>query len=187
MEKADKDRLDPWLDSALHQYGSIEPRIGLEARISANLEVARFRSTARRSWVLSFASIAVLCMISVSLWKVAISYRHPTDIPSNGIADAQHERVTRPALPKAPKDDVIKSARHNRQSLRRRAVEAATSPPRLSQFPSPRPLSRQELMLRAYVSQFHEQAVEIALEQAQRQKELHALYSDTLANSDQER
>jgi len=41
MESRNTDRLDQWLDKALHEYGSAEPRVGLENCILSNLAMQK--------------------------------------------------------------------------------------------------------------------------------------------------
>jgi hypothetical protein len=51
QDSSSQDRLDQWLDAALHEYGSAEARTGLEGRVLANLAVERARrGTRQRGW-----------------------------------------------------------------------------------------------------------------------------------------
>src|SRR6185312_7823201 len=79
MDANHKDRMDRWLDSALKQYGDVEPRIGLERRIMANLEV-RTHSVARRNWLLALASIAVVCVSATAIWRMEVREPLPCNV-----------------------------------------------------------------------------------------------------------
>ena len=189
MAADDKDRLDKWLDSALKQYGNVEPRLGMESRILANL-AARNRSALHLNWRLALTGVAAIAVIALVVWtgagwhgkQSATDYmRAKTVIKNqNGVSarasGAQNSPQLRPHLS------------HGRTSRRHRNAEMAASP-RLQQFPSPRSLSKQEQLLLTYVKRFPKEAVEVAREQSQRERELEALYSsDTVeSNLDQER
>lgn len=186
MKYPNEDRLDEWLDRALRQYGNVEPRIGLEGRIAARLEVARSRSATRKRWLLCVATAAAVCVISVSVWKGGRSSQPVGNAAQNFPTQLSKDRtVGVPEVQKRRKSAVIKAANNRRNSIAREVTTAAA--PRLSEFPAARPLSQQEQLLKAYASQFPKQAVEIALEQAQREKELQALYPDDFTDSEQER
>jgi hypothetical protein len=62
-------------------------------------------------------------------------------------------------------------------------IEVAKEP-RLSQFPSPRPLSEQEQLLVRYVTESPDEAVLVAKEQAERQKELEELIGNESSKAD---
>ena len=190
MEDRDRERLDHLLDSALQQYGNVQPRTGLEGRILAGLSV-RGRSARRRPWRLSFASALALGLIAIVIWvsghgRVSNNEVHPPLLSGNSHQQSQKFDASRtmPQTQKRPTPDV-------HPLLPRRAARAVTAsaPPRLEQFPSPRPPTEQERLLKAYATESPNEALEIAREQAQRERELEALYSNNSPepNSDQER
>jgi hypothetical protein len=78
------------------------------------------------------------------------------------------------------------AARQTPRNSESATIEAVGASPRLDQFPSQRPLSEQEQLLKTYVSRFPKEAALIADEQAQREKEIEALYSDIRQDSDSE-
>ena len=71
MENNERDRkLDQWLDEALSQYSAAEPRLGLEQRVLAHLQVeAKTRNTRRGfwRWMPAFAAIAAVLIVMVAV------------------------------------------------------------------------------------------------------------------------
>jgi hypothetical protein len=162
MEANDRDRLDKWLDSALSQYGNVQPRAGLEGRIVANLEARR--RVVRRRWALVFAGVAVACAMLVTGWPNKSTKALQTNLaklshPSPAIDEMVDQTSTTRALPSRTQRVQQKTW----AKVRRAANSDATS--RLSQFPSPSPLTDRELTLAKYVAQFPKEAELIAQEQ----------------------
>jgi hypothetical protein len=186
MKDPNQDRLDEWLDKALHQYGNVQPRIGLEGRVAATLDVAWSRSATRNRWGLGIATAAAVCVLSIFIWKGSSSPQPAGSTAQNFSTQVATDRSPILQLQKRRKTEITKTSNKTRANSIGREVRTAASP-RLSQFPAARPLSQQEQLLKAYVNQFPKQAVEIALEQAQREKELQTLYSENSADSNQER
>jgi hypothetical protein len=198
MNLRDDEKLDQWLDRALREYGKAEPRRGLEGRILANLAIAEreveLRSTGqpraavptfgRLRWRFGFAGLAAGATIVIAIWVGSGLRDHGKKTVSTSVPDAvDHNRGgALPPIPHAANPN-HKAAVTQRNSIR---VEAASALPRLDQFPSQRPLSEQEQLLKTYVSQFPKEAAVIAGEQEQREKELEGLYSDNRPNSDSE-
>ncbi len=168
------DRLDQWLDTGLHEYGSAEPRVGLEGRVLANLATERARATTRRWWVWG-AAAAMVC-VGVALWLGGMNHRSPVgDVASNAASAGQktgaangHPEVERPVV-----GEVHRRVRPGATKV----IEVAREP-RLIQFPSPRRLGEQEQLLVRYVEESPSEAVLVAKEQAERQKELEKLSGD---------
>jgi hypothetical protein len=165
-----QDRLDQWLDTALREYGSAEPRIGLENRVLANLAAEKTRVHALWPWW-AFGAVAAMAAVGMVVWLGGIGHskfvgKTTSPLQKTDTAKEQSE-IKRPPL------EAAAQPRARRRSAK--TVEA-TEEPRLSQFPSPRPLSEQERLLLAYVTEFPEEAAKVAHEQAQREKELEALY-----------
>jgi hypothetical protein len=188
MKANDKDRLDRWLGSTLQQYGNVQPRAGLESRVIANLE-ARSRLV-RRRWALSFATVTALCTLSLGVWLNSLhrNDKGPT-IPPPVLSgnEIQDQRQTTQAT--FPQQHVFRRHQVAFQKAVSGNTEIAQAPPHLEQFPSQRSLSEQEQLLLTYVRRFPKEAVEVANEQAERERELDALYSNgtTESNFDQER
>lgn len=66
-------RLDDWLDQALGEFGSVEPRPGLEARTVLNLRNrmarrSRFRAWQRTVWM-SAAAVTIVVFLAVFFTK----------------------------------------------------------------------------------------------------------------------
>jgi|SRR5579864_320621 len=172
-----KDRLDLWLDGALQQYGSVEPRAGLERCILANLELAAQDRRSSRGWWWVFATAALMACLAVAVW-VGIDLHHATKKtvatanPANAGATTKGSQSAPPQVAALP---------HHVKRHFMRNIEAAKEP-RLEQFPSARPLSEQEQLLSRYVREFPEQAVLVAQAQTESQKELDRLFADESSN-----
>lgn len=150
---------DRVLDAALAKYASVEPRAGLEARILANLCVAKMRTPERAWWRLNLAAAAtaVLVVAMFFSWR-SVKPAHPVDA---AVEPSPQGRGTQIALNSGS------LVRRNRttplQHLpRSRPQTVAEAVPKLDQFPSPQPLSEQEKMLRSYVAEAPDEAVLIA-------------------------
>src|SRR5437667_4400347 len=68
QDRLDHEYLDQWLEAALHQYGSAEPRLGLENRILAGLAAEDSRFTARQRWSWAFMAATAAGAVVVALW-----------------------------------------------------------------------------------------------------------------------
>jgi len=199
MNLRDDEKLDRWLDRALGEYGKAEPRRGLEGRILANLAIAEreveLRSTGqpraavptfgRLRWRFGFAGLAAGATIVIAIWVGSGLRDHGKKTVSTSVPDAvDHNRGgALPPISRTPNPRHRAAVRRTRNSTR---VETTSVSPHLDQFPSQRPLSEQEQLLKTYVSQFPKEAAVIAAEQEQREKELEGLYSDNRPNSDSE-
>lgn len=172
MKAPDRDQFDDWLDNALRQYGNAEPRIGLESRIFANIALrgkhARFRYS--YAWLLAGATAGALL---IGLW-LGIWHR-PFGAPQKVAGQQTARNAATQAGPK-----IIPAVRHRHRGtkLRRRreangirAVELAGAPS-LEQFPSPRPLSQQEVLLAKYAQHFPAEAALIAQQQDKFRQEI---------------
>lgn len=162
MDADHKDRMDCWLDSALKQYGDVEPRIGLERRIMANLE-ARTHSVARRYWLLALASIAVVCVSASAIWRMEIRQPLPSNIsklsPPSSIIEPNSETGSI-SLPQ-PRKHPARVAIRPRQHIEMHSAHSAHP----QNFPSRSPLSERELALARYAATFPREAELIAEQQ----------------------
>ena len=156
--------LDDQLDAALAKYAAAEPRAGLEARILANLRAQQSVPSRMLSWRWAVTLTTALLIMTVLIWR-AERHRLP-----NVVRQANPEHQTQPPVAKntqAENDSSrtvsISSVRRKRHTQRTRAE----APPKLDQFPSPRPLTEQEKLLAEYVNQFQEEAVVVARARAE--------------------
>jgi hypothetical protein len=179
---AESGELDRALDAALAKYAAVEPRAGLEERVLANVRAERARVPDRAWWRWSAAfAVAAVVVVAVALalrsgrptQPVAVKHtpdttqspREPEKRAANGEASSVcprgHQPIHRPlARPYQPKP----------------AVAAAM--PKLDQFPSPQPLSQQELALARYVSEFPQEATLIARAQEEFESEIQQKMKD---------
>ena len=170
--------VDRELDMVLAKYASIEPRVGLEQRILANLRAER--QPVLKLW--SWRRTAVAAVLLVTLATV-LSWRSGKPGPSPTV---RRPRMTASSIPQndqssasagAEKNDSRPSTVFDRPAVRRAqpavVVSAAVAvQPKLEQFPSPRPLSEQEQILANYVAEYPETAALIAqLRTEEREKE----------------
>jgi hypothetical protein len=152
--------LDHELNAALMKYGAVEPRIGLEERVLANVRANR-EQLARRSWwrwmVVGTLAVAVIVLAAILSWKPANNagkHHLPTEAPRTAGARVAGNSEINGAGPRRPKPG-------KKASVHLRRTENAAKP-RLDVFPSPRPLSEQEKMLASYVSEYPKEAALIA-------------------------
>jgi hypothetical protein len=161
MAADDKDRIEQWLDSALRQLGDVQPRVGLEARILANVEASRRLVAGRRRWVFAVASVAVVCIALIATWRRETIQRTGSRIArvSSPIVDgpfAPPSAASLPAARKTPRRAVQPSPR---------SAASRSAPAHSQQFPSPLPLTERELALVKYAKSFPQDAELIAQEQ----------------------
>lgn len=159
MATDDKDPIDRRLESALKQYGTVEPRAGLESRILANLD-AQSRLAARRSWLFATAGI-VACIVLIAVWHIKNPQTVAKDVASVSSPPSEHVRQPSRAnsVGAAARAPVPAGRRHARTAAH--PIVAAHSP----QFPTPRPLTERELALARYATSFPKEAQLIAQEQ----------------------
>lgn len=160
--EADKRNLEQWLERALKQYGAAEPRPGLEARVLARLQAeSTVAPIYRRCWLPAAAVLAAA--VALFVWLGSRSGPRP------GQPLATNTAVSKPvaaAIQATPPERAANASAHPRTRLRRVAGQAvAAMPPKLRQFPSPRPLSQQEKRLLAFVRQAPREQVQAAVAQ----------------------
>lgn len=154
------DAFDQQLDAALARYAAVEPRVGLEERILANLRAQRKHDPADGWW--RWAAVGALAVVIILVLSLSWRTRKPQLVNAPNPVTHQHvggtQVASRPVLPPPPAASVG-TAVTNRAP---HSSQVATTAPRLSQFPSPEPMSDQEKMLADYAAEFQEQAVLIA-------------------------
>lgn len=170
MQSNDRENVaDRLLDAALKHHSSVEPRAGLDARVLANLRAEHGRLGSRVSLWVSLAAMAVLGVVAATIFMV----RRP-NVELRIVA-------TRPATRAIAKEAITGFTELKRGSVRGRphifaterphaiasAVSLGDNGPKLEQFPSPRPLSKQEEMLARYVQERPQEARLIARAQAE--------------------
>jgi hypothetical protein len=167
MEPKERERMaEQWLDAAFKRHGEAEPQPGLEGRVLVNLRAADGQLGKRVWWPAVAVAAALLVAAGVTFWgsyhgqaiKEVTANRDPAVIqvhPSKPNAFAG-----RAAVPAAHKQR--RPARRKAPSRLQEADE-----PKLDQFPSPRPLSKQEEMLARYVREHPQEARLVAQAQAE--------------------
>lgn len=158
------DGLDRILDAALTRYAAVEPRVGLEDRILANLrsEQERVPVRAGRMWIWGLVAIAAM-VILVALTFTRERHARPVLVKETPSAvqvrpsDTQLEDRGASGVPKV-------SAIQPAHTHRARSVVATTllPAPKLDQFPSPQPLTEEEKVLVGYIEHNPEHAALLA-------------------------
>jgi hypothetical protein len=168
MERDSKnEELDRELDAALAKYAAVEPRVGLEDRILANLrtEPAAVPSGMWWMWCLAGGAVALLAIALAVGFRVGQSpagtIAHHNSTP--GPAQPVTERANRGPIEGPPRAQAPAHApKHHGLPL-----AAVTAGPKLDVFPSPLPLTEQEKLLAGYIAEEPEHAVLLARAQAE--------------------
>lgn len=157
-------KLDRMLDATLAKYAAVEPRAGLEERILSHLRAGPLRPPRHRwlQWGLASA-VAMIAVVAVLAWI-------PRQIPHFPIASHPPATIPRPATQEtkpAPHatDEVaaVKRASVPKPVARRAPTTTAVARyPKLDQFPSPQPLTAEEIVLAQYVKNFPQEAQLVA-------------------------
>ena len=165
-DRSTKDRriddLDRVLDAALAKYAAVEPRPGLEDGILANVRTGLDHAPHAAWWRWGLtAAIAALVLVVVTLaWRSKAP--HPQIANRPPVATQSPTKSETPPIHSA--DNVppqqIKPIR--RAAAHRVPVPAVASSPKLDQFPSPQPLSPEEIALARYVRNFPNEAQLVA-------------------------
>lgn len=172
--RSEDDAIDLALDAALGKYAAVEPRVGLEQRVLAQLqsESARLSNRSWWQWSAIGASAALLVIVGALAWR--------SNRPMKTVA--QHQSAPIEAVHSSPVQIAMNDQTH---ALRPLAVQQTTTPrrhahqsptvadaPKLDQFPSPEPLTEEELALVRYVRGFRQDAVIVANAQEEFEKEV---------------
>jgi len=176
----EEDRLDQELDAALFQYAAMEPRAGLEERVLANLAAQREHVVARVwwRWPAVAAAVVVIVVAASLLWKSGRPTPSTTAHHSSTAVEGSHQPTVQAADLGGGKPIRPAHPASSKRPISRRGADpraAVVAEPRLEQFPSPQPLSEQEKLLVRYVKEFPQEAVTIAMAQAEFEKELERL------------
>lgn len=174
------DELDRALDAELAKYAAVEPRLGIENRILANLRAKPVRDAVGGWWMwgLAGAGVTLLAFALALGWKLeqpsappsatTIAHQSPemqsqsrpgTELPNRGPIEG-------PPRAQAP---VHPPTHPPTEAEKRRSLSVATfaATPKLDQFPSPLPLSEQEKLLAGYITEQPEHAILLARAQAE--------------------
>jgi hypothetical protein len=168
VEPNNREDLAGLLDAALKRYGNVEPRAGLEARVSTNIRIEQERIGERRwNWMSALAAIAVAGALGAIIFLIRKPEVRPQVVAIQAapglIAKEAPAATVKPSLAEKPSPSV--SRRRPRPIAA--AVVSADESPKLEQFPSPRPLSEQEEILARYVRERPEEARLVAHAQAE--------------------
>lgn len=158
MDATDEDRLDRWLENALRHWGSAEPGFGLEERVTAKLTNQGNTARPKLQILLPFFALAAAALC-VTVW-VGVGKQNavtpPTGVRTLNPANAGERQVP-------PQAVAVKRPRGKRRAQKRAAPAIWTG--NVHQFPSPTPLTEQELLFARYAEQFPKDAMLIAQEQ----------------------
>ena len=175
MEPKDQENLHRWLDRALVEYGNMEPRPGLEARVLANLSAEREHITARQGWFWALTLAATAAVIILAVWMESnTGLRTKVPISATTASEQQAESKQRPV--ETAKPDVFQQSRKisSPRVHRNRTVHSfeTAAAPKLDQFPSSQPPSEQERLLLAYLNQTPKEEVVLAIAKAKSNEDL---------------
>jgi hypothetical protein len=157
--------LDRELDAALAKFTAVEPRVGLEDRVLANLLTQQAHVTERSRWRWpALAALTAAIVVTVFLaWspespiqKAASNPSASTQIDGDAGTQANYGRSDATQLSDAG------SGRRLKPRAVSHSVRLASPAPKLDQFPSPQPLSEQETILLRYITNYPEHAALIA-------------------------
>jgi hypothetical protein len=155
----ERDDLDRTLDAALAKYASVEPREGLEERILANMRAASTRDAQRAWWNWGFAVLAAFLLLAAALvWQ----WNKPTQAPIANHPSTLKQAPVAPDLAHRDGNNVPQRSLPRRTARHQPEREVVAANPKLDVFPTPLPLSEQEKILAAYVSQYPKHAALVA-------------------------
>jgi len=161
-ERATDDReVELWLSQALWQYGSIEPRPGLEGRVLACLSAENNQRSSRPGWWRVFA-FSMAAMLALAWFWVGRMDKEQVEIPVTKHLAPPHPGGTTigAVTPTRLNQDVVRGQRLNRTKVHPSAHPGTQ--PKLETFPSAAPLNDQEKILALYVRRFPERAALVA-------------------------
>jgi hypothetical protein len=163
MGPEDRDQLDNLLDGALRQQGNVEPRPGLEGRVLARLASANTgRTRTRGVWAWAVAGAAVMFLV-IGMWIGAGHRRSNTPAASVPNVSKTEQKLATVMPPVELNKPAVRRVRSLRTAVP--VTMAKGAEPRLQEFPSPRPLSQQEVVVAEYVQNFPEEAKLISQQQ----------------------
>lgn len=136
-----RDRLDEVLDDALASYGETPENEGLEQRILARITEAAKRRHPRKRWMFAVGAATAAIAACLFLWTTTKVTEQTVPASTRTRALAKVETpVTRAIRTPEPAAVLVNAAKQRRP--RKKPAE-----PKLSQFPTPSPLTREEQAL----------------------------------------
>ena len=196
FDVAKRDPMDDQIDAALAKYAA-EPRAGLEERLLAHLRAQRKGSPSMAWWPWAGVAAAAILIATLLLWKLEPprherTVRRPPSLQQGTqpqiAAHSAPSKIGQPAVPVSvrrsrrhiARETPVRSSEPNvtrrHEPVRLAAMrvaqprEVAAANPKLDQFPSPQPLSAEEIALARYVRNFPKEAQFVA--QAQEEFEI---------------
>jgi hypothetical protein len=174
--------LDEQLDAILAKYAAVEPQTGLEERILANLKSGE-RASASVAWWRWAGALAAALLVAISLlWVEKQSPQQLLPRPTTLPEQASHQPIAKGATPHSARRVKPMTVRAAGKHPSTQPAPAAAEP-KLDRFPSPQPLTEEELALVRYVQSFPKEATLIAQAQEefalQTQKEMNDAGSQT--------
>ena len=177
------DDLDHLLDAALAQYAAAEPRMGLEERVFARLRSEALQPPRRASlWWGMAAGVAVIAVVAVLAWRSSqvprpmISHHRPVAVQTPSVHEANPGTQSNQVA-------VVKHTPTRTRAARRAHESIEISNPKLDQFPSPKPLSTEEIALASYVKKFPKEAQLVAQAQEEFALETEKVMNDAGSGS----
>ncbi|MGC2694190.1 MAG: hypothetical protein WA738_00210 [Candidatus Angelobacter sp.] len=147
-------KLDELLDSLLSTYSDVEPRLGLESRVLANLHQSESTSN-RRFWNFTWLWAGATMTAAVLLLALWIGRDHPTTPANNNAVQIKPSAPPRPQVqqsaPTGPTHAVKHEPKPHIQSHSGQNAELALNQ-RPPVFPTPVALSDQEKLMLAYLA-----------------------------------
>jgi hypothetical protein len=133
-----RDRFDDALDEALASYGEAPESAGLERRILARVAERTARRPSLRPFAVAICTAAAVCCLV--WWKIpkAAVQTHPAKTTVSAVRKIETSKIQIPAHGQAI---VLVSATKPRRTLK------TSAEPKLSQFPTPFPMSSEERAL----------------------------------------
>ena len=175
-DKTNRGPLDDQLDAALAKYAAVEPRAGLEQRILSNLK-AQERPATGVAWWRWAGTLAVVLVITILVVWRAEKHRSEQVVqhPANPSQKSQPQIANMGTSGKHQQSPVSVAVRRPRKRASpgvTQAVGERSVKPKLDQFPSPQPLSQEELVLARYAMEFPAEATLIAKAQDEYEREV---------------